>query len=100
MITRIVKLKFQDEQVDEFLRFFDSINEQVNGFPGCYGMKLYQDVEDPTMVITYSQWENSDALETYRKSDTFETIWTHIKPWFTAKPEAWSVKAYFDGFAL
>lgn len=98
MITRIVKLKFQADRIDEFLRFFDTISDQVNGFPGCRGMKLYQDVNDATTVMTYSHWEDPAALEAYRTSETFGMIWPRIKPWFDAKPEAWSVVAYFDGF--
>lgn len=99
MITRIVKLKFQADRTDEFLRYFDTINTVVNTFPGCHGMKLYQDVHDPTIIMTYSHWENLDALEAYRTSDAFDAIWTQIKPWFNARPEAWSVRAYFDGFS-
>lgn len=99
MITRIVKLHFQADRVEEFLRYFDTINTVVSTFSGCQGMKLYQDVHDPNSIMTYSHWQDLEALEAYRNSDTFESIWTQIKPWFAARPEAWSVKAYFDGFA-
>lgn len=99
MITRIVQLEFQDDKIEEFLRFFDTINSQVNTFPGCIGMKLYQDIDRPTVVMTYSHWESQATLDVYRTSDTFGAIWPKIKPWFSAKPQAWSVNAYFDGFA-
>lgn len=98
MITRIVKLEFQPERIGDFLLFFDSIKEVVNNFPGCYGMKLYRDIDRPNIVMTYSHWESEEALENYRTSEQFGTIWPSIKPWFIAKPEAWSVKAHFDGF--
>lgn len=98
MITRIVKLHFQEEKVAEFLAFFDTINQVVNNFPGCYGMKLYQDVNDPCVIMTYSHWEDEKALNAYRDSQEFGSIWPNIKPWFQHKPEAWTVQAYFDGF--
>ncbi len=98
MITRIVKLEFQSERIEEFLTFFETIKHVVNNFPGCYGMKLYRDVDQPTIVMTYSHWENEDALNEYRKSGEFSKIWPTIKPWFSAPPQAWSVKAHFDGF--
>ena len=100
MITRIVKLEFEQDKIDNFLQFFDTIKHQVNTFPGCYGMKLYQDIDRPTIVMTYSHWENQKALDAYRKSETFGTIWPKIKPWFADKPQAWSVNAYFNGFEL
>lgn len=98
MITRIVKLEFEDDKISEFLAFFDTIKQQVNTFPGCYGIKLYQDIHHPTIVMTYSHWENLEALDAYRTSETFGKIWPNIKPWFSEKPQAWSVNAYFNGF--
>lgn len=98
MITRIVKLQFEPEKVADFLAFFDTIKHVVNEFPGCIGMKLYQDISDPTIIMTYSHWHRPEDLERYRTSPEFEKIWSTIKPWFQNKPEAWSVKAYFDGF--
>lgn len=99
MITRIVKLEFREEKTQDFLDFFDTINHIVNEFPGCFGMKLYQDIDRPNIIMTYSHWENQEALNTYRDSPEFGQIWPKIKPWFQEKPQAWSVSAYFDGFA-
>lgn len=98
MITRIVKLEFQEERTQDFLDFFDTIKHIVNEFPGCYGMKLYQDVERPNIVMTYSHWDSETSLNNYRDSEQFGQIWPNIKPWFKEKPQAWSVSAYFDGF--
>lgn len=99
MITRIVQLEFEENRIDDFLTFFEGIKHVVNNFPGCLGMKLYQDLDRPFVVMTYSHWESEEALEKYRKSDAFGDIWPTIKPWFGGKPMAWSVKAHFDGFA-
>ncbi len=98
MITRIVKLHFQEDKIEDFLLFFETIKHNVNTFEGCQGMKLLRDLNTPTIVMTYSHWDNEQALENYRLSETFGTIWPKIKPWFAEKPEAWSVDAVFDGF--
>lgn len=99
MLIRIVKLTFQEDKIDDFLTFFDDIKEKVNSFPGCLGMKLLQGVDDPWVVMTYSHWEKPEDLEHYRNSETFGNIWPTIKPWFSSKPEAWSLETYFDGFS-
>ena len=99
MITRVVKLHFREENLQDFLTFFDGISSIVNNFPGCRGMKLYQDVHKPSIVFTYSHWDSEQDLENYRLSNEFSTIWPSIKIWFAAKPEAWTIQAYFDGFA-
>ena len=98
MITRIVKLEFQEDKTQDFLTFFGTIKHRVNEFPGCFGMKLYQDIENQNIIMTYSHWESQEALDNYRESETFGDVWPKIKPWFKSKPEAWSVRAYFNGF--
>jgi quinol monooxygenase YgiN len=98
MITRIVKLEFEESKIADFLTFFDTIKNVVNEFPGCYGMKLYQDIDRPNIIMTYSHWDSQESLDNYRNSEQFGQIWPNIKPWFSNKPEAWSVNAYFNGF--
>lgn len=98
MITRIVKLEFEEDKIQDFLDFFDTIKHVVNEFPGCFGMKLYQDIDRPNIVMTYSHWDQEDSLNKYRNSEQFGQIWPTIKPWFKEKPQAWSVNAYFNGF--
>lgn len=98
MITRIVKLHFQEDKIDTFLDFFETIKWQVANQPNCYGMKLLRDVNRPQVVFTYSKWESEEALNAYRNSELFGIVWPTIKPWFQEKAEAWSVEEWFDGF--
>lgn len=100
MLIRIVKLHFREDKIEDFLSFFESVKHRVNDFPGCSGMKLLRDINTPTIVMTYSHWENEEALDNYRLSETFGKIWPSIKPWFAEKPEAWSVTEHFNGFEL
>lgn len=99
-MIRIVKLTFQEDKVQDFLSFFDTVKHIVNNFPGCEGMQLLQDIHNPSIVMTYSHWKDENDLENYRVSNEFKNIWSTIKPWFAQKAEAWSVDAYFNGFDL
>lgn len=96
MITRIVKLTFREEQIGPFLAFFDTINTRVSRFEGCNGMRLLRDIHAPNVVFTYSYWNSEEALNKYRDSELFGSVWSTIKPWFGAKAEAWSVETYFE----
>ena len=98
MLVRIVKMEFQPENVDAFLRFFDQVKSDIATFPGCYGMKLLVNKENSSIIFTYSHWENQDALNKYRKSELFGSVWPIVKPWFHSKPEAWSLDTYFEQF--
>lgn len=96
MITRIVKLTFQEGKIADFIAFFDTINTRVSTFENCYGMRLMQEKSNPHIVFTYSAWESEDALNKYRDSELFMGVWNTIKPWFAAKAEAWTVLTYFE----
>lgn len=96
MITRIVKLTFEETQIQSFLAFFDTINTRVSRFEGCRGMRLLQDIHRPNIVFTYSYWDSEEALNNYRDSELFGSVWSTIKPWFGARAEAWSVNTYFE----
>jgi len=96
MVTRIVKLTFSEDKIDTFMAFFDTIDTQVSRFNGCNGMRLLRDIHHPEVVFTYSYWNSEEALNKYRDSDLFGTVWPTIKPWFGAKPEAWTVSTYFE----
>lgn len=98
MIVRIVKLTFQEERADDFLNFFEEIKQLVNNFPGCQGMQMLQDKKDKHVFFTYSLWNSDGDLNAYRDSETFGKVWPNIKPWFAARPEAWTTETVFNGF--
>lgn len=91
MFTRIVKMKFREEEIAEFLSNFDDVKDKISNFPGCCFLELYRDKNDGTIFFTYSRWKDVDALEDYRKSKLFKNVWAQTKPKFSAKAEAWSV---------
>ncbi|MFN5981943.1 MAG: putative quinol monooxygenase [Fluviicola sp.] len=97
MITRIVKLTFEEDKISDFIAFFDTIKHQVSGFENCFGMRLLQDKHKPHIVFTYSLWKDEDALNFYRDSELFQKTWSTIKPWFASKAEAWTVDQYYEG---
>lgn len=98
MLVRIVKLTFDPDHLHSFYEEFEKHKLKIAAFPGCQGMKLLKGLEQPSIIMTYSHWDNSDALNNYRKSDLFSALWTKIKPMFSEKPEAWSHQIHFNGF--
>ncbi|MFM7661317.1 MAG: putative quinol monooxygenase [Bacteroidota bacterium] len=96
MLIRIVKMEFHPEKVSDFLDFFDIIKNDIATFKGCLGMKLMQDQTNPEIIFTYSHWKDHEALNKYRDSELFGKVWPNVKPWFAAKPEAWSLDTYYD----
>lgn len=92
MITRLVKLTIDPSKLEEFENIFVRNQAKIASFPGCQGVKVLRDVNHPSVFFTYSTWESEEAINEYRKSELFGSIWPNAKKTFSAKPEAWSLK--------
>ena len=92
MILRIVKLTFRTTEVEAFKAFFEERRHRIRHFEGCTHLQLWQDVKDPGVFFTYSHWTSEAALDNYRHSELFSTVWNSVKPMFAGKAEAWSVE--------
>lgn len=92
MIIRIVKLTFQPDKVDEFVRLFEEERKTIASFDGCRKVDLWKDNDSENVFFTYSEWRDKESLENYRNSEFFKTTWKRAKTFFAEKAQAWSVK--------
>ncbi len=91
MIVRIVRMRFKETGVDEFLEIFNRSKNAIRNFPGCSHLALLKDISDPTVYTTISHWENEQLLEEYRKSDLFAAVWGRVKMLFAERTQAFSL---------
>lgn len=91
MFVRIVKLSFQDDKIQDFKDYFETIKHIVRNQPGCEFLEVYQDKDQPSTFFTYSYWLTPEHLEQYRYSQDFATIWPFVKTLFKERAQAWSV---------
>lgn len=96
MIIRIVKMTFQADKAEEFIRHFKSVKEQIRAFPGCTSVSLHRDTADQLVFYTYSTWKSEDDLNLYRKSDLFRSTWSLVKTLFASRAEAFSMEPAED----
>ena len=62
MLVRIVKLTFNEESMDFFFQEFDKSKALITNFKGCRGMRMLQDMNQKNIVMTYSHWDDENAL--------------------------------------
>ncbi|MDT8346706.1 MAG: antibiotic biosynthesis monooxygenase family protein [Flavobacteriaceae bacterium] len=96
MIIRIVKMEFEPTQVEAFKQLFDRHCASIRAFSGCEHLKLLQDIHKSNCFFTYSYWQDEKALERYRTSALFGSVWSQTKVLFNAKPEAWSTSTQVE----
>lgn len=92
MLIRIVKMGFDEYNINAFLSNFEITKISIRNFKGCMFLELYRDKNDPTIFFTYSYWKSENDLENYRQSDLFKSVWAKTKPLFNRLPEAWSLE--------
>lgn len=90
MIVRIVKMTFQEEEIETFKQVFEDSKEKIRSFPGVQYLEFLQDTNFPNVFCTYSHWNTPEDLENYRHSELFKATWAKTKPLFKEKAIAWS----------
>lgn len=83
-------MTFRPDKVSQFLSIFESSKNKIRSFPGCMDLELHRDHNAKNIFITYSIWENEKALNSYRNSELFRSVWPETKILFLEKPIAFS----------
>lgn len=96
MLVRIVRMTFRPESVPDFLQNFELNREMIRNYPGCKHLELWRDHHFENIFITYSYWENEDALNQYLDSELFKSVWSYTKALFAEKPQAFSSKKLME----
>ena len=91
-LIRVVRMTFRPEVVPAFLENFEAHKILIRNFPGCRHLELWQDENEKNIFVTYSHWESEAALNQYRDSQLFKSVWSFTKTLFSEKPQAWSTK--------
>ncbi len=91
-LIRVVRMTFRSEEIPAFLENFEAHKVLIRNFPGCSHLELWQDENQKNIFITYSHWESETALNQYRDSQLFKSVWGFTKTLFSEKPQAWSTK--------
>ncbi|CAN5402075.1 hypothetical protein BH09BAC5_BH09BAC5_04970 [soil metagenome] len=92
MITRLVKMNFQKEDIPDFLEVFTANKNLIASFEGCESVELRRDLNSTTIFFTISKWRSVEDLENDRNSELFKSVWSKTKILFAEKAEAWTLE--------
>jgi len=91
-IIRIVRLTFSESTIDACENLYAKHAEAIASQPGCFGVELVEDVNNPYVRATVSRWDSEESLNRYRDSELFGEVWPETKALFAGTPEVWSYK--------
>jgi quinol monooxygenase YgiN len=90
MIKRIVKIELKSDKIAEFQAIFQESKMKILGQEGCFHVELLRCQAPDNIFFTFSMWESEEALNAYRKSELFGSVWPKTKACFANPAEAWS----------
>lgn len=90
-LTRVVKLTLDPQYIEDFKNIFIEHQTGIAQMQGCLHLQALQDHKEPHIFFTISKWESEHALDNYRYSAFFKTLWSKVKPMFIAKAMAHSL---------
>ncbi|MFN3849102.1 MAG: putative quinol monooxygenase [Spirosomataceae bacterium] len=94
MLVRFVRMTFQEDKIEEFLKVFNENKEKIRHFPGCNSLEVLRDIDQPNVFMTHSHWDSEESLNNYRDSELFKTVWGKTKVFFADKPIAFSMESF------
>ena len=95
MITRIIKLRLKDS-TDEFIKYINSIHDEIFQFTGCHNMEVLNDKDDPKVFFIYTIWKNETELNKFRNSSFNRNFWNTLQDLCESRPEVWTVENIFE----
>ncbi|MBK8954020.1 MAG: antibiotic biosynthesis monooxygenase [Saprospiraceae bacterium] len=92
MITRVVKMKFRESEIETFVELFNEVKTAIQSCKGCISVKAVRALNEPQTIFTISYWDSESDLENYRGSELFSATWAKTKALFESKAEAWTLE--------
>ena len=86
-------MTFQPDKIQDFQDLFEKSKPKVRQFSGCHHLELWQDQHDECKFMTYSHWDDATALNLYRGSKLFASVWRETKALFAEKAKAYSLES-------
>lgn len=79
-IIRLIHVKVAADQVDQAETIWKTeCAPLMIKSPGCITERLLSCIDERGEMISYSEWEDENAIEAYRKSDAHKEIQGHAR---------------------
>jgi len=74
MVQTISKMIVRNDKIDEFISIFKEMIEPTKGEKGYIKYEMYQDEDDPALLIVLEQWDKREDFDRHLESEHFKRI--------------------------
>lgn len=87
MLQTVSKIYVKEEQINEFVEVFKGMIEPTKKEKGYIQYEMYQDEENPALLIVLEQWKTKEDFDNHLKSEHFEKIVPKMSEFMTKETE-------------
>ena len=64
-IVVLLEFRVTVEALEDTMQFFKKILPDTRAFPGCEGLDVFSDADEPTKIIFYERWQTQQHYQKY-----------------------------------
>jgi quinol monooxygenase YgiN len=64
-IVVLLDFKVKPDGVEDSIQLFKKILPDTRAYPGCEGVDVYNNADDPTNIILYERWQSKEHYQKY-----------------------------------
>jgi quinol monooxygenase YgiN len=61
----LLDFRVKPDVIEESKRLFEKLLPETRAHPGCEGLDVYSNAEDPTNILFYERWESKEHYQEY-----------------------------------
>lgn len=84
----VVQFKSLAEKQIAFQAIMESVKTSLPQVPGCLGVSVMQDIEDPCRFTLVETWESQDRQKAHIKNLIANGAWAHIESHLDKQPDS------------
>jgi quinol monooxygenase YgiN len=79
MVTVVGKIAAKTGTIEKVKSQLMNLVEPSRGENGCFRYSLYQDIDDPAVLVVYENWESRNALDVHMSTAHFKECFSAIE---------------------
>lgn len=89
-------MKIKEHCLADFQQLMLTLNNEIRCVDGCKHLEVLNDKADNLTIFSMAIWESEKAIDKYKKTDLYKTVWKQLNEYIAGEPHIWTVENFFD----
>jgi quinol monooxygenase YgiN len=64
-VVILLDFRMKPDVVEESMQLFKKVLPDTRAYPGCEGVDVYSNADDPTNIVFYERWQSPELYKKY-----------------------------------